>query len=45
MNIGLLRPSTLTQLIVQVVKVVDIGLKIPDTLPQVITEVMDVVQV
>ena len=40
MDIGLLRPTNILQLIVKVVKVVDIGLKIPATLPQVITEVV-----
>ena len=42
MDIGLLIPATLPQLIVHVVKVVDIGLLKPTTLPQVITDLMDV---
>ena len=41
-EIGLKIPTTLPQLIVEVVKVVDIGLKIPATPPQVIVEFMDV---
>ena len=42
MGIGLLRPSTIHQVIMEVMKVVDIGLKRPVTLPQVIVEVVDV---
>ena len=45
MNIGLLRLSTATQVIIKVVKVMDIGLMIPDTLPQSITEVVYLGQV
>ena len=41
-EIGILRPSTLSQLILYFVKVVDIGLKIPDTIHQLIAEVVDV---
>ena len=44
-DIGQLRPATLTKLILEVVKVVDISLKKLDTLPQVIVEVVDVGQV
>ena len=44
-DVGLLRPATVPQLIVEVVKDVDIGLKIPSTLPQVIAKVVDVDQV
>ena len=42
MGISILSPSTIPQLIAEVVKVVDIGLKRPSTLPQVIPEVVDV---
>ena len=45
MGIGILRPATLNQSIVEVVKVVDIGLNTPANLSQVIEEVMDVGQV
>ena len=45
MNIGLLRPATLPQVIADFVKAVDIGLLIPATLTQVIMEVVDVIQV
>ena len=41
-NIGLLRPATLPQVIMEVVKVKDMGLKRPATPPQVIAEVVDV---
>ena len=44
-DIGLLRPSTLLHVIVEVVKVLDIGINRPYALPQVITEVVDVGQV
>ena len=44
-DIYLLRPSNFPQLIVEVVKVLDIGLKIPATLTQVILEVLEVGQV
>ena len=44
-DIGHLRPATLTKLILEVVKVVDISLKISATLLQVIAMVMDVGQV
>ena len=42
MDIGLLRPSTLSEVITDVVKGIDIGLLRPDTLPQIILEVVDV---
>ena len=45
MYICLLRPPTLTQVIMELMKVVYIGLKIPATLPQLIMEVLDVGQV
>ena len=41
-DIGIFIPYTITQVIVEVVKVVGIGLKRTTNLPQVITEVMDV---
>ena len=44
-DIGLLRPATVPQVTVEVVKVVDKGIKILATLPQVITEIVDVGQV
>ena len=44
MDIGLLRPATITQVITYVVKVMDMGFLITDTLPQVIAEVVDVGQ-
>ena len=44
-DIGLLIPSNLTQVIMDVMKVVDIGLLRKSTLPQVIEKVVDVVQV
>ena len=45
MDIGLLRPATLPQVIAEIVKVVDIDLLIPAALSQVIAEVVDVGQV
>ena len=45
MDIGLLVPSTVPQVLVEVVKVMDIGIKRPATLPQVIAEVLDAGQV
>ena len=45
MDIGLLIPVTLLQIIADVVKVLDIGILIPATLTQVISEVVDVGQV
>ena len=42
MDVCILRPDTHTQLIVKVVKFVDIGLKRLVTLPQINVEVMDV---
>ena len=45
MNIGILIPATLPQVIVEVVKVMEIGLLRHTTLPQVISEVVDVGQV
>ena len=45
MDIGILRTSTLPQLIAEAAKVVYIGLKIPATLRQVITDFMDVGQI
>ena len=45
MDIGLLRLATVSQVIVEVLKVVDIGLKRPATLHQVITEVVDLGEV
>ena len=45
LGVGLLKSSTLTQLIVELGKVVDIDLKRPATLPQVIAEVLDIGQV
>ena len=45
MDIGLFRTATVTQVIVEVVKVLSIGLKRPANLPQVIAEVIDVGQV
>ena len=45
MYICLLRPATLTQVIMEVMKVVDIGIKIPSNIPQVIYEVADIGQV
>ena len=39
-GIGIFRPYTIPQVIVEVVKVLDIYLKRPVTLPQVIAEVM-----
>ena len=45
MDIGLLRPSTLPQVIMEVMKVVEMCIKIPATLPQVNVEVLDVGQV
>ena len=44
-GIGILRPYTIPQVIVEVVKIVDIYLKRPATLPQVIAEVLDIGQV
>ena len=44
-DIGILIPATIPQVIVEVVNVVDIGLKIPATITQVIAKVMDVGQV
>ena len=44
MDIVLLRPATITQVIGNFVKVVNIGLLVPATLPQVITEVAEVGQ-
>ena len=44
MDTGLLRPETVLQVIVEVVKVMEICLKRPATLHQVIKEVMDVGQ-
>ena len=43
-DIGLLRPDTPPQLIMEVMKVMNIGLKRPATLPQVIAEDVDVGQ-
>ena len=43
-DIVILRPATLTQLIAEVVKVEEIGINIPDTVPQVITKVVEVGQ-
>ena len=40
-----LRPYTLTQLIAEVAKILDIGLKRPSTLPLLIAEVEDLGQV
>ena len=45
MEIGLLAPSTLPHVIVEVVKVVDIVLKRPYALSQIITEFVEVGQV
>ena len=45
MDIGLLIPSTILQVIVDDINVFDIGLLRPATLPQVIAEVVDVGQV
>ena len=45
MDLDLLIPTTVPQVITHIVKVVDIGLLIPPTLPQVITEVVDIGQV
>ena len=45
MYLGLLRPSTVPQVIVEVIKIVDICIKRPANLPQVITEVLDIGQV
>ena len=45
MYICLLRPPTLTQVIMELMKVVYIGLKIPSNIPQVISEVADIGQV
>ena len=44
-NIGILISDTLPQVILEVMKFLDIGLKIPATLHPFITEVMDVGQV
>ena len=44
-DIGLLRPATIPQVVVDVVKVVDRGILRPASLPQVIEEVMDLGQV
>ena len=45
MYISLLRPVTIPQLNIEVLKVMTIGLKRPATLPQIIVEVVDVGQV
>ena len=45
LDIGLLIPTTLPQVIVELVKFLCIGLKIQANLPQVIVEVIDVGQV
>ena len=42
MDIGLLRPATLPQVITEVAKVLNIVLLIPYTFPHVISEVVDV---
>ena len=42
MDIGLLITSTLPQVILEVVKVVDIGLLRPDTLPELIMKAIDI---
>ena len=42
---GILRPATLPQVIVELIKVVRICMKIPDTLLQVIVEVLGICQV
>ena len=44
-EIGLLRPATVPQVIMEVMKVVEIGLKRPENLPQLIAEVVEVGQV
>ena len=44
-DIGLLRPDTITKLIMDVVKVMNKGLKRPDTVPQVIVEFVETDQV
>ena len=44
-DIDLLKPAALPQLIAEIVKLLDIGILIPDTLTQVIVKFMDVVQV
>ena len=44
-GIGILRPATINQLIMEVAEVANIGLKRPSAIPQVIAEVMDVVKV
>ena len=44
-EIGIFRPATVPQVIVEVVKVMDMGLKRLATLPHLIAEVVDVVQV
>ena len=45
MDIGLLRPATLPQVVVDAVKVVDRGILRPASLPQVIAEVVELGQV
>ena len=45
METGLLRPSTVPQVIMEVVKVVEIGLKRPAYITQVCEEVVDIHQV
>ena len=42
MDNGLVRPSTLTKVITDIVKVVDMGILRSATLPQVTTKVVDV---
>ena len=44
-DICILRPATLPQVITDVVKVVDIGILIPAIISQAIAEVVDLVQV
>ena len=44
LDIGVLRPATVPQVIMEVMKVLEIGLKIPANLPKLIVEVVDIGQ-